>query len=491
MAHRLRNHQDLMDARKARDAARAVAQEALKELERDTAKSQEEILARRMAAVDLKERHSAAEIKKGFAIAQRAVAAGRASRASAAAKARKASTDNGDEDKNVATRPAKFITETIDLDDTTKGARKSPAHGWESYIPTTRAQSVDGVTAPRRQFVPVAASEQMKKDLESLVERDVMPWNDVVLAPAPVPAAKKSKKVTFEFETVQPQKIRRTKPTHVYVAPDAQRPPNHITFAGSHRSETGFEPVPLYTATFDRSLGKDNVNSVRNAIAPFKMPAATTTVDMSTAPGPVISKKDEDMLMASRKLVVPASSTATTTSTANTEKQADGVSTRKNVIHSQLFGPFDITTLLDNYPGNSAAKTGKKVISSEASKPVGIAKIVTDLSLDTGKEVVSPKVIDTSDIAKLDTDFPSKHDQDFHVVSGKIPSATNGARFADADMVMDQLGEDFSPTLNGTKGWDDDGDEIDDSLEWDMGGLAEWQWVGETSAKASSKNGGN
>lgn len=76
-------------------------------------------------------------------------------------------------------------------------------------------------------------------------------------------------------------------------------------------------------------------------------------------------------------------------------------------------------------------------------------------------------------------------DDGFDVVNSKGPSAANGSPLPDPDLKTGQLDVQFSPTLKGFQGWEDDYDS-DDSEEWDLGGLAEWKWVGEKSAKESS-----
>lgn len=73
----------------------------------------------------------------------------------------------------------------------------------------------------------------------------------------------------------------------------------------------------------------------------------------------------------------------------------------------------------------------------------------------------------------------------FDVVNSKGPSAANGSPLPDPGLIQNQLDVQFSPTLKGFQGWEDDYDS-DDSEEWDLGGLAEWKWVGEKSAKESS-----
>lgn len=76
-------------------------------------------------------------------------------------------------------------------------------------------------------------------------------------------------------------------------------------------------------------------------------------------------------------------------------------------------------------------------------------------------------------------------DDGFDVVNSKGPSAANGNPLPDPGLIQDQLDVQFSPTIKGFQGWEDDYDS-DDSEEWDLGGLAEWKWVGEKSAKESS-----
>lgn len=74
-------------------------------------------------------------------------------------------------------------------------------------------------------------------------------------------------------------------------------------------------------------------------------------------------------------------------------------------------------------------------------------------------------------------------DDGFDVVNSKSPSADNGRPLRDPDLIMHQL--DMESTMKGFQGWEDDYDS-DDSEEWDLGGLAEWKWVGEKSAEESS-----
>lgn len=74
----------------------------------------------------------------------------------------------------------------------------------------------------------------------------------------------------------------------------------------------------------------------------------------------------------------------------------------------------------------------------------------------------------------------------FDVLNSKGPSAANGSPLPDPDLSMNQLDVQFSPTLKGFQGWEDDYDS-DDSEEWDLGGLAEWKWVGEKSAKENKR----
>ncbi|GAB7332369.1 hypothetical protein MBLNU13_g04189t1 [Cladosporium sp. NU13] len=80
----------------------------------------------------------------------------------------------------------------------------------------------------------------------------------------------------------------------------------------------------------------------------------------------------------------------------------------------------------------------------------------------------------------------AKFDDGFDIVTSKGPSAANGSPLPDPDLIMDQLDVQFSPTLKGFQGWEDEYDS-DDSEEWDLGGLAEWKWVGEKSAEETSE----
>ena len=86
---------------------------------------------------------------------------------------------------------------------------------------------------------------------------------------------------------------------------------------------------------------------------------------------------------------------------------------------------------------------------------------------------------------KSDAAKTAEVDDGFDMVNGKGPSAANGSPLPNPDLGVNQLDVEFSPTLKGFQGWEDDYDS-DDSEEWDLGGLAEWKWVGEKSAKESS-----
>jgi hypothetical protein len=102
------------------------------------------------------------------------------------------------------------------------------------------------------------------------------------------------------------------------------------------------------------------------------------------------------------------------------------------------------------------------------------------------KKPTTPNTQSTKGLGtKSDAAKTAEVDDGFDIVNGKGPSAANGSPLPNPDLGMDQLNEEFSPTLKGFQGWEDDYDS-DDSEEWDLGGLAEWKWVGEKSAKESS-----
>jgi hypothetical protein len=105
----------------------------------------------------------------------------------------------------------------------------------------------------------------------------------------------------------------------------------------------------------------------------------------------------------------------------------------------------------------------------------------TQLKMPTTTKVKSTHGLATkSDVAKA-----ADVDDGFDVLTSKGPSAANGRPLPDPDLITNQLDVDFSPTLKGFQGWEDDYDS-DDSEDWDLGGLAEWKWVGEKSAEESS-----
>ena len=127
----------------------------------------------------------------------------------------------------------------------------------------------------------------------------------------------------------------------------------------------------------------------------------------------------------------------------------------------------------DKAPANVKVNAGKQAPSpKKALKPVNFPKATDGLS------------------SKLDSAKAAELDDSFDIISDKavssIPSATNGG-IPNPDDIMDQLDEQFSPTLKSLKDWDLD-DDSDDDDSWDLGGLAPWNWIGEKSAKASKAN---
>jgi len=102
------------------------------------------------------------------------------------------------------------------------------------------------------------------------------------------------------------------------------------------------------------------------------------------------------------------------------------------------------------------------------------------------KTPTTPKVQSAKGLGvKLGVVKTAEIDDGFDVLNSKGPSAANGSPLPDPDLIKDQLDVQFSPTLKCFQGWEDDYDS-DDSEEWDLGGLAEWKWVGEKSAQKSS-----
>jgi hypothetical protein len=158
--------------------------------------------------------------------------------------------------------------------------------------------------------------------------------------------------------------------------------------------------------------------------------------------------------------------TATTTPSQSVKDQAHGVAYRYVNANKVSAKPATATQKLDKVTTRTDINAEKKssapaqLKSSAANVPTG--PIGLGLTLNIAK---TPEL-----------------DDGFDVVDGKGPSAANGRTFP--HLIMDQLDQEFSPTLNGLQGWDDD-HETDDGEEWDMGGLAEWKWVGEKSAKKS------
>ena len=126
-------------------------------------------------------------------------------------------------------------------------------------------------------------------------------------------------------------------------------------------------------------------------------------------------------------------------------------------------------------------------------------KVMARADVNAGKKTSAPAQLKTPavDVSKeivglgLTLAATKKPDLDegFDVVDGKGPPAANSSALSNVALTMEKLDKEFSPTLNGLQGWDDDDDETDDGEEWDMGGLAEWKWVGEKSAKKSKASG--
>jgi hypothetical protein len=122
-------------------------------------------------------------------------------------------------------------------------------------------------------------------------------------------------------------------------------------------------------------------------------------------------------------------------------------------------------------------------------------KITSGTNVNAGKKTPAPAQLKTpaTDDSKetfglgltLDAAKKPEPDDGFDVVDSKGPSAANGSALPNVALIMEKLDKEFSPTLHGLQGWDDDDDETDDGEEWDMGGLAVWKWVGEKSAKKS------
>ena len=108
------------------------------------------------------------------------------------------------------------------------------------------------------------------------------------------------------------------------------------------------------------------------------------------------------------------------------------------------------------------------------STPASPKKPASNLVQSTNNLSIEPNAAKTSEV-----------DSGFDIVNATGPSAANGSPLPDPDLIMDQLDEQFTPTLKGFQGWEDDYDS-DDSEEWDLGGLAEWKWVGEKSAKKNA-----
>lgn len=115
-------------------------------------------------------------------------------------------------------------------------------------------------------------------------------------------------------------------------------------------------------------------------------------------------------------------------------------------------------------------------------KPAG-PRITKEKAIEIANVLESTNLLKSLDDANA-TAHEAEADEDFTLVSRKGPSANNGNRLPDPNVLMDELDEEFKSSLEGLKGWDDD-DESDDEEEWDMGGLTEWKWIGEKSAAVS------
>lgn len=172
----------------------------------------------------------------------------------------------------------------------------------------------------------------------------------------------------------------------------------------------------------------------------------------------------------SAKLTAAAKTTATTPSKSVSEKAhaiahryASAVKVSRNAAQNVA------SQKLDGRASIADADAGKEV-----STPAQRKALATNHAQGTNGPVIKPDVAETAEV-----------DHDFDVLTSKGPSAANGSPLPDSDLSMNQLDMEFSPTLKGFQGWEDDCDS-DDSEEWDLGGLAEWKWVGEKSAQENS-----
>lgn len=180
----------------------------------------------------------------------------------------------------------------------------------------------------------------------------------------------------------------------------------------------------------------------------------------------------------------------------------NGTAAKATVTKSNTMILQPVTATTAAVPGPRSASKAPITSSSPIATSVPADKKIeknadtAHMNPDNGKKPAGPKITKEKAIEiahrlkSIDnvsaTAQEAEADDDFALVSRKCPSANNGSRLPDPNVLMDELDEEFNSSLAGLKGWDDD-EESDDGEEWDMGGLTEWKWIGEKSAAAASQ----
>jgi hypothetical protein len=170
--------------------------------------------------------------------------------------------------------------------------------------------------------------------------------------------------------------------------------------------------------------------------------------------------------------LTPAAKTTATTSSQSVSEKAQAIAHRyaSSIKASKKLSQKVVSQNLDGTASSTDINAG-----NETSAPAQHKAPATNHAQGPNGLAIKPDVAKAVEV-----------EDGFDVLNSKGPSAANGSPLPDPDLSMNQLDVQFSPTLKGFQGWEDDYDS-DDSEEWDLGGLAEWKWVGEKSAKENKR----
>jgi hypothetical protein len=390
------NYGEPMDARQARYAARAFAEDALSGINRDISQASEEQHNRRMAAAAELEAKRARDANRRIENKERLDAA----------KARLAARAFAGEALNRGNRD---ITQASERQYNMQMAAAADLDTRQAYIMARAARAARRARAPSPPANRQSTHASGNSSDVQLFDGQVPSLNDVEIATA-----------------------------HLYAARRGGSVPVPAQQTSSGRPSAINHPVA------PRYMGRGTTSQITHVVAPSapRTPAQST---FDKFDGPRAGPNSGYITRSSSK-----SAAATSTSTAMPTPQANG---------------------LDKFHGHFCDLRTPTVVS----KPTTIT-------------TPTPPAPEDKDYDKLEglpfgwrKQVPGRSGDDFHVVSGNVPSAANGS-LLHPDAVMDQLDDDLASTL----GWDDGDDDTDDEVEWDMGGLSEFKWVGEGSAKANS-----